>query len=108
MKKTVQNIPGQKLSQALLCLPVPPETYFLTQEDTIESITKMMLDQTQKHLEKYKTEILDFKVNSQPLTVHQFMTLSSIVQRESPVNDEDRQLVCGVLINRLNKQIPLQ
>lgn len=85
-----------------------PETYFLTQEDTIESITKMMLDQTQKHLEKYKTEILDFKVNSQPLTVHQFMTLSSIVQRESPVNDEDRQLVCGVLINRLNKQMPLQ
>lgn len=43
-----------------------PETYFLTQEDTIESITKMMLDQTQKHLEKYKTQILDFKVNSQP------------------------------------------
>lgn len=85
-----------------------PETYFLTQEDTIESITKMMLDQTQKHLEKYKTQILDFKVNSQPLTVHQFMTLSSIVQRESPVNDEDRQLVCGVLINRLNKQMPLQ
>ena len=36
------------------------------------------------------------------------MTLSSIVQRESPVNDEDRQLVCGVLINRLNKQMPLQ
>ena len=67
-----------------------------------------MLDQTQKHLEKYKTQILDFKVNSQPLTVHQFMTLSSIVQRESPVNDEDRQLVCGVLINRLNKQMPLQ
>ena len=85
-----------------------PETYFLTQEDTIESITKMMLDQTQKHLEKYKTQILDFKVNSQLLTVHQFMTLSSIVQRESPVNDEDRQLVCGVLINRLNKQMPLQ
>ena len=67
-----------------------------------------MLDQTQKHLEKYKTQILDFKVNSQPLTVHQFMILSSIVQRESPVNDEDRQLVCGVLINRLNKQMPLQ
>ena len=81
-----------------------PETYFLTQEDTIESITKMMLDQTQKHLEKYKTQILDFKVNSQPLTVHQFMTLSSIVQRESPVNDQDRQLVCGVLINRLNNK----
>ena len=36
------------------------------------------------------------------------MILSSIVQRESPVNDEDRQLVCGVLINRLNKQMPLQ
>lgn len=85
-----------------------PETYFLTQEDNIESITKMMLDQTQKHLEKYKNQITNFKINSQTLTVHQFMTLSSIVQRESPINDQDRQLVCGVLINRLNKQMPLQ
>ena len=37
-----------------------PETYFLTQEDTIESITKMMLDQTQKHLEKYKNTNIRF------------------------------------------------
>ena len=36
------------------------------------------------------------------------MTLSSIVQRESPTNSQDQQLIAGVLINRLNKQMPLQ
>lgn len=85
-----------------------PETYFLTQEDTIESITKMMLDQMEKHLQKYKTHIESFKVGNQTLSIHQFMTLSSIVQRESPTNSQDQQLITGVLINRLNKQMPLQ
>ena len=85
-----------------------PETYFLTQEDNIESITKMMLDQMEKHLQKYKTHIESFKVGNQTLSIHQFMTLSSIVQRESPTNSQDQQLIAGVLINRLNKQMPLQ
>ena len=85
-----------------------PETYFLTQEDNIESITKMMLDPMEKHLQKYKTHIESFKVGNQTLSIHQFMTLSSIVQRESPTNSQDQQLIAGVLINRLNKQMPLQ
>lgn len=85
-----------------------PETYFLTQEDDIESITKMMLDQMEKHLQKYKTQIESFKVGNQTLSIHQFMTLSSIVQRESPTNSQDQQLIAGVLINRLNAQMPLQ
>ena len=85
-----------------------PETYFLTQEDNIETITQMMLDQTQKHLEKYKKQIMDFQIKSQKLSIHQFITLSSVVERESPNNDQDKQLVCGVLINRINKQMPLQ
>ena len=86
-----------------------PETYFLTQETTnIESITKMMLDQTEKHLEKYKKQLQSFQIGQKTLTIHEMMTLSSIVQRESPSNSEDRRLIAGVLINRLNKPMRLQ
>lgn len=86
-----------------------PETYFLTQETTnIESITKMMLDQTEKHLEKYKKQLQSFQIGQKTLTIHEMMTLSSIVQRESPSNSEDRRLIAGILINRLNKPMRLQ
>lgn len=86
-----------------------PETYFLTSETcNIEDITTMMLDQTKKHLEKYKDDIEKFEINGQKQTVHQFMTLASMVQKESPANDEDRQIIAGVFINRLNKPMRLQ
>lgn len=86
-----------------------PETYFLTsQTDNIESITTMMLDQMEKHLSKYKEEINAFQAGNQKLSIHQFITLASIIQRESPANNEDRALIAGVLINRLNKPMRLQ
>lgn len=86
-----------------------PETYFLTAETTnIESITKMMLDQMEKHLEDYKDAIENFAISNKKLTIHEFMTLASIVQRESPSNSEDRTMISGVLINRLNKPMRLQ
>lgn len=86
-----------------------PETYFLTSETcNIEDITIMMLDQSEKHLEKYKDQIENFEINGQKQTVHQFMTLASMVQKESPANDEDRQIIAGIFINRLNKPMRLQ
>lgn len=86
-----------------------PETYFLTEETTnIESITKMMLDQTQKHLEKYKDQIRSFHAGNKTLSIHEMMTLASMVQRESPAKSEDRRLITGVFINRLNKPMRLQ
>lgn len=86
-----------------------PETYFLTsQTANIDSITEMMLDQTAKHLSSYKEQIEKFSTGSQNLSIHQFMTLASIVQRESPANNDDRALIAGVLINRLNKPMRLQ
>ena len=68
----------------------------------------MMLDQTAKHLSSYKEQIEKFSTGSQNLSIHQFMTLASIVQRESPANNDDRALIAGVLINRLNKPMRLQ
>lgn len=85
-----------------------PETYFLSQDDDIESITKMLLNQTKKNLDKYKNKISDFTINNKKVSIHEFITLSSIVQRESSGHEQDRKLICGVLLNRLNKPMPLQ
>ena len=63
-----------------------PKTYFVTSEDpSIEEVTTMMLD----------------------MTVHQFLTLSSVVENES-LFKKDRPKIAGVFINRLNKNMPLQ
>lgn len=86
-----------------------PETYFFTSETAnIENITKVMLDQTEKHLAKYKDEIENFQVNNKKLAIHEFITFSSIVQRESPAHHNDRCMIAGVFINRLNKPMRLQ
>lgn len=86
-----------------------PETYFLTEETTnIEAITQMMLDQSEKHLEAYKNQIKDFRIENDTISIHELITLASIVQKESPAREEDRKLITGVLINRLNKPMRLQ
>ena len=41
------------------------------------------------------------------MTVHQFLTLSSVVENES-LFKKDRPKIAGVFINRLNKNMPLQ
>ena len=80
-----------------------PETYFVTSEDpSIEEVTTMMLDHTDKVLTKRKSDI-----KKMDMTVHQFLTLSSVVENES-LFKKDRPKIAGVFINRLNKNMPLQ
>lgn len=80
-----------------------PETYFVTSEDpSIEEVTTMMLDHTDKILTKRKSDI-----KKMDMTVHQFLTLSSVVENES-LFKKDRPKIAGVFINRLNKNMPLQ
>lgn len=80
-----------------------PETYFVTSEDpSIEVVTTMMLDHTDKVLTKRKSDI-----KKMDMTVHQFLTLSSVVENES-LFKKDRPKIAGVFINRLNKNMPLQ
>jgi UPF0755 protein len=72
-----------------------PDTYEFKKDTTIEEIFKIMLDNTEKKLEPYKTSLTTNKY-----TVHQLLTLASIVELES-VGD-DRSGVAGVFYNRLN------
>lgn len=81
-----------------------PETYFLTDETKdIESVTQLLLDKTGKELEPLKSQIADMDFN-----VHEFLTLTSVVQGES-LFDKDRSIIAGVFMNRLRKaNMPLQ
>jgi UPF0755 protein len=80
-----------------------PSTYELQNKDvTPEYVAYKMLDQLQKVLNKYQTEI-----SNSELTVHEILTLSSIVEYEA-ILDSDRPIVAGVFYNRLNINMKLQ
>lgn len=80
-----------------------PETYIVTNEaPTVEEITQMLLDKTDEELSGRKEEI-----EKMDLTVHQFLTLTSIVENES-LFEKDRPVIAGVFINRLKQDMPLQ
>lgn len=80
-----------------------PETYFITEENpSIESITVMMLDMMDKQLSDIKRDI-----ESNKYSIHEILTLASIVEKESSNVSDAMPEVAGVFINRLNKGISL-
>lgn len=80
-----------------------PDTYALQNKDvTVEEIFEKMLDKMEDVLEKYKTDI-----QNSNLTIHEILTLASIVEMES-VNTGDRKDVASVIYNRLDKNMAIQ
>lgn len=79
-----------------------PDTYYF-EEKTIsaEKIIEKMLDNTKDKLEKYKTDL-----QSKELSIHQILTLASLIEQEA-VTKDDRALVSSVFYNRLNSNISL-
>lgn len=81
-----------------------PETYFLDSEDPdIEKITASMLDKTDEVLTPLKDEIS----SKLDMSVHEFLSFASIVERESLFED-DRPMIAGVFKNRLDQNMALQ
>lgn len=72
-----------------------PDTYQFNENSELKNIFKTMLDNTEKKLEKYK----DTLENSE-YSVHEMMTMASIVELEAS-NSDDRAGVAGVFYNRL-------
>lgn len=73
-----------------------PETYTFSNKDvSVRQIISVMLNQTGKILNKYKNQI-----EEKGLSVHEFMTLASIVELEG-MYDADRKEIAGVFNNRL-------
>lgn len=78
-----------------------PDTYKLTNKDVnVEYIFNKMLDEMSKKLEKYKDN------NYNDLSLHQRLTLASIVEKESSVSS-DRSKMASVFINRMKKGMNL-
>lgn len=78
-----------------------PETYmFETSQETIQSLTRLMLNQMETNLAPYKMEITNFVVDGVAWSTHEFLTFSSIVQNES-LYEEDHEKIAGVFIHRL-------
>ena len=80
-----------------------PDTYrFKNKDVTVEEIFGKMLDEMDSVLSPYKETIT--KGN---LTVHQVLTLASMVEKESYDNDNDRKNVASVFLNRIERGMSL-
>ncbi|MBR0373773.1 MAG: endolytic transglycosylase MltG [Mogibacterium sp.] len=77
------------------------DTYYLTADcSTIEGFTEMCLDQMDVELSARRAEI-----EESGFTVHEFLTLTSIVTKEA--RSKDQPAVAGVFINRLDEGMSL-
>ncbi len=79
-----------------------PESFQKTAETTPQTIIRQSLDEMQKHL----TPELRAAFVSQGLTVHQGVTLASIVEQEVS-NNSDRAQAAQVFLKRLSQNMPL-
>lgn len=73
-----------------------PDTYNFNKGVTVKEIFAKLLDQMGSKLSKYKDDI-----DKSKLSVHQLITLASIVELEGSISD-DRAAVAGVFYNRIN------
>lgn len=79
-----------------------PDTYTFEEKDIdVKDIFERMLDQMDKVLTKYKSDIQKSKH-----TVHEILSMASIIENEA-MNDKDRKNVSSVLYNRLDVNMSL-
>lgn len=80
-----------------------PDTYFITEADpSIESITELALDEMDTALTERKADI-----EAGGYSVHEFLTLGSIVTKEGCATEEDAAHIAGVFKNRLKNDMSL-
>lgn len=80
-----------------------PDTYFIPDDATSEDILKLMLDGFDRKL----TPQLRQKIADRNMSIYQFMTLASLVEKEAKF-DEDRMPIAAVFYKRLQIDMPLQ
>lgn len=80
-----------------------PDTYFLSANPSADQIVEKMLENFSK---KFSKE-LQVEAKKQGSTIHEALTLASIVEREVD-KKEDREIVAGILKERLRLDMPLQ
>lgn len=80
-----------------------PETYYVDEDDTAETIIGMML----KEFDAQYTDEWRDRVNELGLTTEEWVTMASIVEKEAVV-ETDRPIIAGVFYNRLDLGMLLQ
>ncbi|MEA2007252.1 MAG: endolytic transglycosylase MltG [Patescibacteria group bacterium] len=80
-----------------------PDTYFIDEEETGVTLASKFLNNFNKRIDKD----LRNSVISQGKTLHEVVTMASIVEREVKT-DSDRKIVSGIFWNRLGNDFPLQ
>lgn len=80
----------------------PARYSFYEDNPSIDSIIKTMLDKTEDIVLPYQA-----KIGELGWTIHEFMTLSSIIEEEA-TEHSDRTKISSVFYNRLNIDMPLQ
>ena len=78
-----------------------PDTYQFDKKDSVKTVIEKLLNQTDKLLTPYKD-----KITSSGKSVHQYLTMASIVELEG-LNEKDRKMIVGVFNNRLSKGMNL-
>lgn len=87
-----------------------PDTYFFEDQDvTVSEIFEVLLDEMENKLEPYRSAIA-----ANDYSIHEILTLASIVELESPSNNnceedcqDNRAIVAGVFFNRLRLKMSL-
>ena len=80
-----------------------PDTYqFASKNVTTKEIFETLLNQMDKKLSTYKTEI-----ENSEYTIHELLSAASIIENEA-VFDKDRKDVSSVIYNRLKANMPIQ
>ncbi len=79
-----------------------PNTYDFLRETTYEDVTQILLDETERIYHTYQSEF-----DQSSYSIHELLTLASIVQFESGKTDE-MPLIASVFYNRLNVGMYLQ
>jgi UPF0755 protein len=80
-----------------------PDTYYLVRGLSAEEILMRMVQRLRAKL----TPEIVAQAQGRGLTIHQLLTLASIIEREAVVRDE-MQLISAVFWNRLKRDMPLQ
>ena len=80
-----------------------PDTYEIKKGESLENIITMML----KNFDKKFTKELKEKIETQDKTLHEVLTMASLLEKEVK-NYEERQIAAGILWKRLKNGWPLQ
>ncbi|MCH3904603.1 MAG: endolytic transglycosylase MltG [Lactobacillus sp.] len=79
-----------------------PARYEIYRGSTLKELVEQMVAKTNQVMTPYYSQI-----KRKDLTVHQVLTLASLVEREG-VKTSDRRKIAGVFFNRLDADMPLQ